>query len=111
MQDKELEQAMYEYLKQKGLIDKLKLQLTSAVFKALLGEQEEPRKIPIDQAILNELIREYLVFAGYLNTAELFNAEADLSHERLSRDVIEAHLKVEANPRTPLLLALVFPRI
>ena len=110
MQEKELEGALYEYLKQNGAVERMKLALTTEVFSALQGEERPTREISVQQSILDELIREYLAFAGYGNTEALFKEEADLSRRGISRDLIEAHLKVEASKKIPLLLALVFPR-
>jgi lisH domain-containing protein FOPNL len=67
-----------ENLKQRGVLPKLEAILRAEMFKAI-GQGYDTLPAPAQETrLLNELIREYLYFNGYLNAVGVF--EAGLVH-------------------------------
>lgn len=70
-----------------------------------------PPQIPGETRLLNDLIREYLIWNGYLYADQILLAESGQSSEKPSREYLAAKLGVVDDARTakiPLLYYVVF---
>ena len=117
----DLQDALYNFLKQKGVLDDMKNSLRAEIYAALQGPSDSLRglneknniSINVHRQIINELIKEYLELSGYENTTTIFKQEAELK-DGINRDLIEAHLKIHPSQdshATPLLWSLVFTEL
>ncbi|KYB25976.1 centrosomal protein 20 [Tribolium castaneum] len=108
----DLLEAVKESLHKDGRLEKFKAELRAAVMSVLNknSTEEEPPKVPDETRFINELIREYLSWNGYLYTEQILAAECGQNMERLSRDVLTTKLGVMDDSRTakiPLLYYIV----
>jgi len=108
----ELENALEANLSSRGVVDELKARIRKETFASLsAGQMKIQSQPPKEVLILNELVREYLDFTGYKQAGAVLALEAGTpKDQRLSRDVVEAYLKVTPvdETKTPLLYSIVF---
>ena len=108
----ELKEVLKDHLGSKGVLDKLRTELRTEIFNALNDEDSNPHKnLSKENILINDLIKEYLAFNGYLYTKSVFDTESGNPKERLSRDIIATELNVVENKQTqqlPLVYSLVF---
>ena len=108
----DLENALEANLKSRGVFDELKSRIRRETFACIsAGQVKIQPQPPKEVLILNELVREYLEFTGYKQTSAVLNLETGTPKEqRLSREVLEAYLKVitPATENQPLLYSLIF---
>ncbi|XP_066253346.1 centrosomal protein 20 [Euwallacea similis] len=110
----DLLQAIKESLQKDGTLGRFKGEIRAAVMNVLnknsSNQSEEPPKIPDETKLINELIREYLVWNGYFYADQVLGAESSQCGERVSRDVLTAKLGVLDDSKTakiPLLYYIV----
>lgn len=65
-------------MENKGVINEVKTKLRGEIFKSLQDESEEKPTPNKENAIINELIVEYLEFNNYRNTASLLKTGKQL---------------------------------
>lgn len=108
----DLESALEANLKARGVFQELKSRIRRETFASIsAGQVKITPPPPKEVLILNELVREYLEFTGYSQTSAVLNIETAVPKEqRLSREVVEAYLKVIPQNDQPLLYSLVFGR-
>ena len=105
-------------LKEKGVLDQLTCQVRAEVLQVLKSSlvtsktATKPPEVPSTSSnfIVNELIKEYLDYNGYDNTADVLAIESNLPKKRISRVELETSLKVHSGPnakRVPLLYSIV----
>ena len=108
----ELKEVLKDHLDSKGILDKLRTELRTEIFSALNDEDSNPHKnLSKENILINDLIKEYLAFNGYLYTKSVFDSESGNPKERLGRDIIATELNVVENKQTqqlPLMYSLVF---
>ena len=101
-----------ERLRQRGTLMDIKARIRGEVLAALDDKPTERKDVPVENVVINELIREYLVFNGYLRTVSVFLPEARLaSTSDFDRDFLAKECgvvpavknKVENKPPLPLL--------
>ncbi|CAG9767137.1 unnamed protein product [Ceutorhynchus assimilis] len=104
-------QAIKESLQKDGTLGRLKGEIRAAVMNVLnKNDRGDAPKIPEETRLINELIREYLAWNGYLYSEEVLTAESCQNGERLSRDVLTTKLGVLDDGKTakiPLLYYIV----
>ena len=116
----ELTAALKETLNRKGVLRQIRSSLRAEAFVALqqAGESNAAKdfensfgcegggKLPLrpENAVINELIREYLVFNGYRGTASVLEIEAGIStnsgddkEKELCREMMKIELGVNEN--------------
>lgn len=122
---------MKESLHNDGTLGKFKAELRAAVMSILNKNHvsNEPPKIPEETKLINELMREYMIWNGYLYSEQIFTAgrrfffdlkmkkitiigftECGHNKERLERDVLTTKLGVMDDAKTskiPLLYYIV----
>lgn len=89
--------AVTECLEQSGKLSKFKAALRIAVM-SVLNKNSPPNKprpeIPAQTKLLNDLIREYLIWNGFLYTDQVFLAESGQSSEKPVREYLSAVLDI-----------------
>ena len=118
----ELFEAVEEVLKEKGVLDQLTCQVRAEILQVLktsfatqkTASKEKKNEIPCASSssnfIVNELIKEYLDYNGYQNTADILAIESNLPKKRITRVELETSLKVHSGPnakQVPLLYSIV----
>eukprot|EP00775_Hariotina_reticulata_P003657 gene3657-3918_t len=98
----ELKDAVKDTWERKGVIRQLQAHLRSEVYKAFLDAEDEPRPEPSSEnLIINELIREYLIYNGYRDTLSVFIPETGQPVARpFDRNFLVQHLHVSETART-----------
>ena len=117
----ELFEAVEEVLKEKGVLDQLTCQVRAEILQVLKTsfatqktaskeEKEVSSASSSSNFIVNELIKEYLDYNGYQNTADILAIESNLPKKRITRVELERSLKVHSGPnakQVPLLYSIV----
>ncbi|EFJ41306.1 flagellar/basal body specific protein, partial [Volvox carteri f. nagariensis] len=102
--------ALRENLDRSGKLRKLKAQMRADVFAALADQKAMPQ-LSNENLIINELIREYLVYNKYRGTVAVFLPESGQPAVRpFDRAFLASHLNVPEGPNSaqlPLLYSLV----
>ncbi|CAD8166377.1 unnamed protein product [Paramecium octaurelia] len=107
----EMKDALKETLESRGVLSQLRARIRAEIFNALNEDPEDKPKLSMENMIINDLIREYMEYNHYSQTASVFSSEAGMPQEMLDRGFITKKLKiVEDNnsKQTPLLYGLVF---
>uniref|UniRef100_A0A8C7ZUL8 Centrosomal protein 20 n=1 Tax=Oryzias sinensis TaxID=183150 RepID=A0A8C7ZUL8_9TELE len=106
----ELKSAIRDTLESRGVLHELRARVRAEVFSALDVERESLTPLSHENLIINELIREYLVFNRYRHTASVLTAESGLPETHLDRQFLAEELKVSqdaSSKSVPLLYGLV----
>ena len=117
----ELFEAVEEVLKEKGVLDQLTCQARAEILQVLktsfatqkTASKEKKEVSSVSSSsnfIVNELIKEYLDYNGYQNTADILAIESNLPKKRITRVELETSLKVHSGPnakQVPLLYSIV----
>ncbi|XP_018561821.1 lisH domain-containing protein FOPNL-like [Anoplophora glabripennis] len=104
--------AIRESLQKDGTLGQVSGQIRAAVMTVLNRniENKEPPKVPEETKLINELLREYLTWNGYLYTEQVLAAESGQKSEKMSRDVLTTKFGVMDDAKTakiPLLYYIV----
>ncbi|ENN76925.1 centrosomal protein 20 [Dendroctonus ponderosae] len=108
----DLLQAIRESLQKDGILGRFKGEIRAAVIN-VLNKNSDPGdapEIPQETKLINELVREYLAWNGYLYTEQVMAAESYQTGERLTRDVLTTKMGVLDDAKTakiPLLYYIV----
>ncbi|KAF6260923.1 hypothetical protein COO60DRAFT_828392 [Scenedesmus sp. NREL 46B-D3] len=107
----ELKDAIKDTLDRKGLLKQLQSHTRAQVYKILLDAEEDARPEPCNEnLIINELIREYLIFNGYRDTLSVFLPESGQPQTRpFDREFLAQHLQInetQSTEQVPLLYAM-----
>lgn len=108
----DLLEAIKESLQNNGTLGRLNGEIRTAVMSILNKnfENADPPKVPEETKLINELLREYLTWNGYLYTEQILAAESGQKGERMSRDVLTTKFGVMDDAKTakiPLLYYIV----
>ena len=107
----ELKEALKEHLEQKGIMNKLRSELRAEIYQTL-NEQSGGVSLPTNENyIINELIKEYLLFNKHHYTLSVFESECGNDKKPLEREFISQQLKVVEDNSTiniPLLYPLIY---
>ncbi|CAG9834729.1 unnamed protein product [Diabrotica balteata] len=110
--ENDLLEAIKESLEKDGTLGRVNGEIRARVMAVLNRDFEcaDPPKVPEETKLINELIREYLAWNGYLYTEQILIAESGQKNERLSRDVLTTKFGVMDDSKTakiPLLYYIV----
>ena len=105
----DLTSVIKENLENGGVLKDLRGRLRAEIFRALEDASLERPKLPSENLLINELIREYLAFNNYHNTLSVLMQESRQPHQPLDRNFLcsELHLKSLNSPDLPLLYGVV----
>ena len=110
-QQLDTKEVLREALNANGELERIKAQLRAAVFHALDASSPDTKATPPptpENTIINEMVREYLVFNGFEHTLAVFKAEARLPKTAIPRNIIATEVGLPAAPASvPLLYAVV----
>ena len=90
-----LKKALIETLESKGVINNLKAQIRTEVFHALDDPSTSKPTLNSENLLINELIREYLIFNNYKYTDSVLVAETGQPKNQLDRSFLSKELNVE----------------
>ena len=107
--EQDLVDAVRDSLKRDGRLGRFKAELRSAVMSILIKSPNESSlpQLPDETRLINELIREYLVWNGYVYSEQVLVAESGQHNELLPREHLAAKLNVMDDERT-LKIALLY---
>lgn len=105
----DLTSVIKETLENGGVLNDLRGRVRAEIFRALEDPSLERPKLPSENLLINELIREYLAFNNYQNTLSVLMQESKQPHQPLDRDFIcsELHVQPRNSPDLPLLYGIV----
>ncbi|XP_074614604.1 centrosomal protein 20-like isoform X1 [Acropora palmata] len=106
----ELKNVLKETLENRGVLGQIRARVRAEVFGAL-DDQSEPRpSLSNENLLINELIREYLVFNKYKYTESVLLAETGQPMEPMDRTFLIQELNIadeqESSPSMPLLYGI-----
>ena len=90
-----LKAALIETLESKGILNDLKARVRTEVFRALDDPSTTKPEINNENLLINELIREYLIFNNYKYTDTVLVAETGQPEVQLARSFLCKELNVE----------------
>lgn len=106
-----LKSAIKEILVENGTINKIKAEIRESIFKAIETNDTPKPKIPEENLIINELIREYFNYMGYHHSSSVFLTESGHPEDPpIDRNFISKELNIndENNKNIPLIYSLAF---
>ena len=105
----DINEAVVAAMKDTGQFGKISAEIRAEVFHLLTKEMEHARSTPVcrENLLINELIREYLMFNGLSQTLSVFVPEAGQPADPMNREFIAHSLAVMPKQQTPLLNLLV----
>lgn len=106
-----LKSAIKEILIENGTINKIKAEIRESIFKAIETNDNPKPKIPEENLIINELIKEYFNYMGYHHSSSVFLTESGHPEESpIDRKFISKELNIneENNRNIPLIYSLAF---
>eukprot|EP00439_Symbiodinium_sp_Y106_P040967 s650_g5.t1 len=107
----ELKQALIETLESRGVLGQVKAKVRAEIFAALDDEQVQRPQLPRENALINELIKEYFEYNGYYHALSVLLAESGHPEEpQFDRRFLASELRVREDDRSrshPLIYALV----
>ncbi|CAD5113256.1 DgyrCDS2434 [Dimorphilus gyrociliatus] len=104
----DLKTAVRGILENKGILNEVKTKLRGEIFKSLQDESDDKQPPNKENAIINELIIEYLEFNNYRNTASLLKTESGQTGPQLPRSLLCEELNIiDETANIPLLYGLI----
>ena len=97
----ELKEVLKDTLENRGGLGQVKAKIRAEIFAALDDNTLPPPKLSNENLIINELIREYLMYNNYRQTLSVFLPETgqpDEAKAQLNRSFLAKELQVPENP-------------
>lgn len=108
----ELKDALKETLEESGTLNEVRAIMRERIFKAISSDAQAKPKLSNENLIINELIREYLIYNNYLHSNSVLLAESGQPHEPpFDRNFIAKELNIveeNSSKRIPLLYSILF---
>ena len=110
----DLKSVLRETLEQKGVLNDVKAKIRAEIFTALDAENTNRPQLSNENMIINEMIREYLEYNRYYNTASVLVTETGQPSEPpFDREFLHRKFGVSsqargARPGMPLLYELIY---
>ena len=107
----ELKDALKDTLEEKGILNQIRALMRKSIFEAIESDQQPSKKLSDENLIINELIREYLVYNNYLHSNSVFLAETGQPIEPFDRNFIAKELGISEDSnskKVPLLYSICF---
>ncbi|XP_035215474.1 centrosomal protein 20-like [Stegodyphus dumicola] len=107
---RDLKDALKEALSKSGALSEIRARLRAEVFSVLQDENEPPPPLSNENLMINELIREYLIYNGYLFTESVLVAESGQPQFQLESEFLKDWLRVKSTKgaeELPLLYGLI----
>lgn len=107
----ELKSAIKDILQSNGTLDKIKSEIRQNIYFAIENKNTSKPKLPNENILINELIREYMNFNGYFHSSSVFISETGQPEESpIDRDFIAKELNIiedGSTKRVPLLYSII----
>ena len=107
----DLKNALKETLEQRGVLNQIRAIMRQSIFEAIESDDKPQPKLSNENLIINELIKEYLIYNNYLHSASVFQAETGQPKDKLDRDFIANQLNIietNSSRQIPLLYSIIF---
>ncbi len=107
----DLKNALKETLEEKGVLNQIRAIMRESIFEAIKNDDKPIAKLSNENLIINELIKEYLIYNNYLHSASVFQAETGQPKDKLDRNFIANSLNIVESPSSrqiPLLYSIIF---
>ncbi|KRW99350.1 hypothetical protein PPERSA_02462 [Pseudocohnilembus persalinus] len=108
----DLKDVLKETLDDRGVLSEIRAKIRAEIFQTLNDQPSQKPKLSENNMIINELIREYLVYNDYQHSAAVFIPETGQNQgPQLNRQYIVEKLKIYQDQNTkdlPLLYGLVY---
>jgi len=108
----DLKAAIKDILQSNGTLNKIKAEIRESIYHAIETNDTIKPKLPEENLLINELIREYMHYNGYFHSASVFISESGQPEDSpLDRNFIAKELNViESNTskNIPLLYSLIY---
>eukprot|EP00826_Nyctotherus_ovalis_P056836 TRINITY_DN7753_c0_g1_i14.p2 TRINITY_DN7753_c0_g1~~TRINITY_DN7753_c0_g1_i14.p2 ORF type:complete len:155 (+),score=42.41 TRINITY_DN7753_c0_g1_i14:116-580(+) len=108
----ELKNVLKETLDKRGVLSQIKAKIRAEIFASLEHEGPGKPKLSQENLLINELIREYMQYNGYLHALSVFTHESGqpsdpiLDHDQMARDL---RVVEDSSTRSvPLLYSLIY---
>lgn len=107
----EMKEVLKEHLEENGTLNEIRSKMRSEIFSTLNNQPKKPKNLSNQNLIINELIRDYLVYNNYTYTNSVLIPEANQPAKPVDRDFISSQLNVvedSESRKLPLLYSIVF---
>lgn len=108
----ELKSAIKEILLSNGSLNKIRAEIREEIYKAIEEDSNPKPKIPEENLLINELIREYFSYMGYNHANSVFLSESGHPEDSpIDRNFISKELNIyeDKNSKSlPLIYSLLF---
>ncbi len=108
----DLKAAIKDILQSNGTLDKIRAEIRESIYHAIETNDQVKPKLPEENLLINELIREYMHYNGYYHSASVFISESGQPEDSpLDRNFIAKELNVIENNTSkniPLLYSLIY---
>lgn len=100
--ESDLLNSIKDSLTKQGTINKINAELRAGILNILNRSENTTSspQIPQETRLINELIREYLTWNGYIYSEQVLSAETGQNSERLTRDVLTTKFGCMDDERT-----------
>ena len=90
----EMKEVLKEHLEKNGTLNELRSKMRSEIFNTLNNQPKKVTQLSNQNLIINELIREYLLFNNYNYTNNVLIPEANQPAKPLDRDFLSSQLNI-----------------
>lgn len=108
----DLKAAIKDILQSNGTLNKIRAEIRESIYQAIETNDQVKPKLPEENLLINELIREYMSYNGYYHSASVFISESGQPEDSpLDRNFIAKELNVIENNSSknlPLLYSLIY---
>lgn len=108
----ELKTAIKDILQSNGSLNKIRAEIREQIYKAIETEDIPKPKVPEENLLINELIKEYFNYMGYNHSTSVFLAESGHPEEApIDRPFISKELNIiedKESKSIPLLYSLIY---
>lgn len=108
----ELKDALKETLEENGTISKIRAMMRESIFNAIESHEKPKPKLSDENLLINELIREYMIYNNYLHSNSVFISESGQPVDPpFDRHFISKELNIledNSSQQVPLLYSILF---
>ena len=108
----ELKDALKETLEERGVLNEVRAMMRKSIFDAIESDDKPKPKLTDENLMINELIREYLIYNNYLHTNSVLISESGQpTQPPFDRNFMAKELNIvedTSSKRVPLLYSILF---
>jgi lisH domain-containing protein FOPNL len=95
--NEDLKSALKNSLIDRGILNSIKALMRKSIFDAIDTDDYPKPKIPEENLIINEMIKEYLKYNNYNYSLQVFQSETGQPENPFNRDYIEKELNINTD--------------